>query len=355
MLYTIYEKDEKDVLNTWSAEKSATGYVVKTQKSLLLREPEVKKLIDSGEIEIYGTQSKVWLGVPLFADNKAVGAIVVQNYDNPEAYTENDLLMLEFISHQISISLERKKSEQELNTALMKAQESDRLKSAFLANMSHEIRTPLNSIIGFSELMTDRNLDADQQSEFANIILNSGNSLLSIISDIMDFSKIEAGQIVVNKFSFVTQELISEIQKEYSIVARKKGIELRIDTQNPKEDIWLTSDENRLRQILINLVGNAIKFTKEGHVELGIKAIGDCVQFRVTDTGIGIPEEYHAKIFERFRQVESADSRKYGGNGLGLAISKSLVEILGGEIWIESDQRMGSTFYFTIPRGITTT
>jgi len=355
MLSTIYEKDEKDTLNTWSAEKSATGYVVKKQKSLLLREPEVKKLIESGEIEIYGTQSKVWLGVPLFADGKAIGAIVVQSYDNPEAYTEKDLLMLEFISHQISISIERKKTEQELNSALIKAQESDRLKSSFLANMSHEIRTPLNSIIGFSELMTDRDLEADQQSEFAKIILNSGNSLLSIISDIMDFSKIEAGQIVVNKFPFVTQRLISEIQKEYSIVAHSKGIELKIDPNNPKEDIWLVSDENRLRQVLINLAGNAIKFTKEGYVELGIKDMGDSVQFRVTDTGIGIPEEYHDKIFERFRQVESADSRKYGGNGLGLAISKSLVEILGGEIWIESVQRIGSTFYFTIPKGLIAT
>ena len=355
MLSTIYEKDEKDVLNTWSAEKSATGYVVKNQKSLLLREPEVKNLVELGEIEIYGTQSKVWLGVPLFADNKAVGAIVVQNYDNPDAYTKKDLLMLEFISHQISISIERKKTEQELNKALIKAQESDRLKSAFLANMSHEVRTPLNSIIGFSELMTDPDFDVDQQSEFAKIILNSGNYLLSIISDIMDFSKIEAGQVTVYKLPLVVQKLISTVQKEYTFIAQDKGIELIIDPLSPKEEIWIQSDENRLRQVLTNLVSNAIKFTKEGSVELGFKITGDCVKFQVSDTGIGIPEEYHDEVFERFRQVESADSRKYGGNGLGLAISKSLVEILGGEIWMESVQTKGSTFYFTIPIGITTT
>jgi len=354
MLSTIYEKDEKDVLNTWSAEKSATGYVVKNQKSLLLHEPEVKKLIESGEIEIYGTQSKVWLGVPLFAENKAVGAIVVQSYDNPEAYTEKDKLMLEFVSHQISISIERKKAEQQLNTALTKAQESDRLKSAFLANMSHEIRTPLNSIIGFSELMADPDFDADQQTEFAKIIINSGNSLLSIISDIMDFSKIEAGQVIVRKSPFVVQNLIFSLQNEYSFTARGKGIELRIDPLNPKDDIWIRSDENRLKQVLVNLVGNAIKFTKEGYVEIGIKATGDCIQFQVRDTGIGIPKEYHDEIFERFRQVESSNSRKYGGNGLGLAISKSLVEMMGGEIWIESVQGKGSTFYFTIPIGLTT-
>jgi signal transduction histidine kinase len=355
MLSTIYEKDEKDILRTWSAEKSATGYVVRNQKSLLLREPEIRELMESGEIEIYGTLSKVWVGVPLFAENKAIGAIVVQNYDNPDAYTEKDKLMLEFISHQVSICVERKKVEQELNTAVIKAKESDRLKSAFLANMSHEIRTPLNSIIGFSELMADPDFDSGQQTEFAKIIINSGNSLLTIISDIMDFSKIEAGQVIVSKLQFVVQKLIYKLQKEYSLAAQDKGIELRIDPQNPKEDIWIKSDENRLRQVLVNLVGNAIKFTKKGYVEIGIKATGDCIQFHVSDTGIGIPEEYHDEIFERFRQVESSNSRKYGGNGLGLAISKSLVEIMGGEIWIESVQEKGSTFYFTIPIGLTTT
>jgi signal transduction histidine kinase len=171
----------------------------------------------------------------------------------------------------------------------------------------------------------------------------------------MDFSKIEAGQVIVSKLQFVVQKLIYKLQKEYSLAAQDKGIELRIDPQNPKEDIWIKSDENRLRQVLVNLVGNAIKFTKKGYVEIGIKVTGDCIQFHVSDTGIGIPEEYHDEIFERFRQVESSNSRKYGGNGLGLAISKSLVEIMGGEIWIESVQEKGSTFYFTIPIGLTTT
>jgi len=355
MLSTIYEKDEKDILQTWSAEKSVTGYVVRNQKSMLLREHDIKNLVESGEIEIYGTLSKVWVGVPLFAENKVIGAIVVQSYDNPDAYTEKDKLMLEFISHQVSICVERKKAEQELNTAVIKAKESDRLKSAFLANMSHEIRTPLNSIIGFSELMADPGFDASQQSEFAQIIINSGNSLLTIISDIMDFSKIEAGQVVVNKTPFVLQKLISSLQNEYSFTAREKGIELRVDPQNPKDDIWVRSDENRLKQVLVNLVGNAIKFTKEGFVELGVKLIDDSIQFKVSDTGIGIPEKYHNEIFERFRQVESSNSRKYGGNGLGLAICKNLVEIMGGKIWIKSVVGKGSTFYFTIPIGLTTT
>jgi len=477
MLSTVFEKGDRDKIDTWSAEKSLTGYVIKHQKSLLANEAEINKLCESGEIEIVGIPSKIWMGVPLSVNKKVIGAIVVQSYDNPDAFTEKEKLMLEFVSHQISTSIERKKIEQELKLmgkafdqspitivitdkngnieytnpkftettgytteevkgknprvlqsgsqskayyqelwetiltgndwvgefqnkrkngelywesavispitnesgdivsfmaikeeitekkkmisdliqARNKAEESDRLKSAFLANMSHEIRTPLNSIIGFSELMADPDFDAAQQTEFAQIIINSGNSLLTIISDIMDFSKIEAGQVIVNKFPFVTQNLISGLLREYSIVAQGKGIELRIDPLNPKEDLWINSDESRLKQVLVNLVGNAIKFTKEGYVELGIEATRDFIQFRVSDTGIGIPEKYHDKIFERFRQVESSNSRKYGGNGLGLAISKSLVEMMGGEIWIESVQAKGSTFYFTIPIGTITT
>ena len=350
MLSTIYEKDEKDMLQTWSAEKSATGYVVRNQKSLLLREPEIKKLVESGEIEIYGTPSKVWVGVPLFAENKAIGAIVVQNYDNPDAYTEKDKLMLEFISHQVSICVERKKVEQELNTALIKAKESDRLKSAFLANMSHEIRTPLNSIIGFSDLLFDPEFNEEEKKSFAENISLSGNGLLAIISDIMDLSKIETGQVQINKSRFIINQLIRDIQREYSFKASQKGIELRIDPSNPKEEILIKSDENKLRQVLINFVSNALKFTENGFIEMGISDRGDYVYVQVKDTGIGIPEEYHDKIFERFRQVESAESRKYGGNGLGLAISKSLVEMLGGEMGMKSVYGRGSTFYFTIPK-----
>jgi len=244
---------------------------------------------------------------------------------------------------------ERKQAELELIAAKERAEESDRLKSAFLANMSHEIRTPLNSIIGFSELMTDANFNSDQQFEFARIINDSGTNLLTILTDIMDISKIEAGQVQLTNTFFSVNSLITDIKQEFSFKAQQKGIDLLLNPLNPSEDIQMECDEIKLRQVLVNLVTNALKFTQKGYVEMGFKLADDRVLFHVKDTGIGIPKVYHKQIFERFRQVEAPETRKYGGNGLGLAISKSLVEILNGQLWVESEPGKGASFYFFLP------
>jgi signal transduction histidine kinase len=239
--------------------------------------------------------------------------------------------------------------EKDLIAAKEKAEESDRLKSAFLANMSHEIRTPLNSILGFSDLLTAPDLDTESRRDFANLINSSGNNLLSIINDILDISKIEAGQITLIKNKFSVYNLISEIQKEYSYRANAKGIKLILKPRIETQELIILSDESRIKQVLINFVGNALKFTDSGCIEIGVDVISNNIQFYVKDTGIGIPKDYHDKIFDRFRQVEAAQTRKYGGNGLGLAITKNLAELLGGRIWLESESNAGSTFYFALP------
>ena len=328
--------------------------------------------------EIYGWSSDEIISIGSFFENvypdadyrnKLIGQIIadIQSGDPERMHWENifvtqkdggkrvvnavNIPLMEqntMVSTVIDIT-ELHKTQNDLVAAKEKAEESDRLKSAFLANMSHELRTPLNSIIGFSELMTDPDHDAENHVKFAQMINNSGNNLLSIINDLMDISKIEAGQVQVRNAPVYVNYLIADIQKEYSYKAVQKGIVLRINQLNPIEEIVIESDESKLRQILINFVGNAIKFTETGFIEIGINKTDNFCQFYVKDTGIGIPGKFHDTIFERFRQVETVHTRKYGGNGLGLAISKSLVELLGGTIWMESEVGNGSTFSFSIP------
>jgi signal transduction histidine kinase len=165
----------------------------------------------------------------------------------------------------------------------------------------------------------------------------------------MDISKIEAGQVEVRKTVFSSRKLIQEVYNEYKFSANEKGITLMIEPNIPQEDIFIESDYTKLKQVLVNFVSNALKFTEEGIIEIGMKTIGDTVKFQIKDTGIGIPEEYHERIFERFRQVDDSSTRRYGGNGLGLAISKSLIEMLGGTIGMESEPGKGSVFYFILP------
>jgi len=244
---------------------------------------------------------------------------------------------------------ERKSEEKELIEAKNKAEESDRLKSAFLANMSHEVRTPLNSIIGFSELLADPDFEEETKLEFVQHIIANGNNLLNIISDIMDISKIESHEITIRKSPINVQKFCTSIQEQFVCQAKAKNIDFELDIPGIDENTIIFADADRLRQIFNNLVGNAIKFTEKGSIEISYHLRGKFVEFQIKDTGIGIPAEFHELIFERFRQVDTATTRKYGGNGLGLAISKNLIELMGGQIWIESKPCKGSVFHFTLP------
>lgn len=247
----------------------------------------------------------------------------------------------------------RKEIEEKLIEEQKKATESDRLKSAFLANMSHEIRTPMNAIIGFSELLEDDGQDQHDKAIFVKLIRKNGEILLNLINDIIDISKIEANLLVIRKRNIYVEKFLKEIDFHYKeIVASRndKGIEFRISS-NVERETMLSTDEVRLRQVLDNLIGNAIKFTHSGSVNLNIHIQDKSVLFEIIDTGIGIPKEEQAAIFERFMQAEQNHNVNYGGTGLGLAISKNLIDLLGGKLQVESEVGKGSNFYFELPIG----
>ncbi len=244
-------------------------------------------------------------------------------------------------------------TEQKLTEAKMRAEESDKLKSAFLANMSHEIRTPLNSIIGFSELLLDDETEQSDKENFLNLISNAGKSLLQLIDDIIDISKIEAGQIKISKSKVEINALLDEVKTTFDkeIVKRDKvRVKLILDKPLADNQLFLFTDPFRLRQILSNLLSNAIKFVDEGFIKFGYNGINDeLIQFYVKDTGIGIEKDKSHLIFQRFGQVDHAYKRNLDGTGLGLSITKHLVELLDGKIWFDSEPGKGSTFYFTMP------
>jgi signal transduction histidine kinase len=251
-----------------------------------------------------------------------------------------------------TINSEILKTNIELEKAKEKAIESDQLKSAFLANMSHEIRTPMNTIIGFSDLLGEPNISTERRHKFLKLIQSSSEHLLRIIDDIIDVSKLESNQLKINKKSCPLNELLYEIKESQSmikIVKAKNNIRLQLNIPKNTENINISCDPTRFRQILYNLVSNAFKYTKEGSVEIGysISDVDSMIHLYVKDTGFGIQPEMFQLIFERFRQIENQNLQE--GTGIGLSITKGLVHLLGGEIWIESKLDEGSTFHFTIP------
>jgi len=236
----------------------------------------------------------------------------------------------------------------ELEVSREKAIESDRLKSAFLANMSHEIRTPMNGILGFANLLSERDRSEEEKKSYVEIINDCGNQLLVILNDLIDIAKIEANQMLINISPVPVNDILEEIYQMFEPKVNGE-ITFTCEPESKNRHDILHTDPIRLKQVLNNLISNALKFTMHGSVSVGYQTKNHCMEFFVKDTGIGITAEQQKIIFNRFMQADVSTTRTFGGTGLGLSISKALVEILGGNIWVESAPGSGSCFYFTIP------
>lgn len=241
----------------------------------------------------------------------------------------------------------------ELKEAKERAEESDRLKTNFLANISHEIRTPLNAIMGFSSLLQEESIEASDRDQFINFIHDNSNKLLELMDEIFDIAQIESGLIPMNFEPCLINKLLTNLGMQFNIekaLIDKEHINIRVKRSNKDDSFSILTDEHKLKQVLVNLIENALKYTESGNIDFGYEMIEDQkIQFFVKDSGVGFHQEKLDVLFERFRQNEEGKNRSFGGIGLGLTLSKKIVELLGGTMWADSIPGVGSTFYFILP------
>jgi PAS domain S-box-containing protein len=347
--------DEKDDFNEFDAKGTITGWVIKNNRSVLLKEDDLRKMEEAGDVDLVGTPCKVWMGVPLRVESEIIGVMCLQDYNSEDKFSPEDLNVLDFIANQIALAIQRRTMLDNLILARQKAEEAAQSKQLFMSTMSHEIRTPLNEVIGIANLLMQGNPREDQM-DLIKTLRFSGNHLMTLVNDVLDYNKMESGKIVFEQTQFNLIDFLDEIKRSYSFRANEKKLEfdILIKENVPAEVI---GDQIRLNQILSNLLSNALKFTLKGGIKVYVKEtdrIGNQskIEFVISDTGIGIPSEKHIEIFESFTQASADTTRKFGGTGLGLAICKKLVELQGGVIKVESEPDKGSSFIFNLIFGV---
>ncbi|MFT5163897.1 MAG: signal transduction histidine kinase/DNA-binding response OmpR family regulator, partial [Alteromonadaceae bacterium] len=336
---------------------SLLRYVQQTQETLLLNDPAADQRFSHNNY-LQLVQPKSVLVLPIIGQGKLVAIVYLENNLIKQAFTSQHLETLELLGSQAAVSLMnawlydsleekvRKRTEQ-LHREKDKADKANETKSLFLANMSHEIRTPLTTVIGFAEGILFGDIDSCDQHQAIQTIANSGKHLLLLINDILDFSKIEAGQLLVEMLDVNLIESLTNLESLTNGMVKSKAIDFTIDLELPLPDI-ISTDPTRLNQILLNLISNAIKFTEVGGVTLRVYIRDEKLYFEVADTGVGIKKENIGSLFFAFEQEDKTVQRKYGGTGLGLTISKSLAQMLGGDIVAQSELGNGSTFTVAI-------
>ncbi|HUX59416.1 MAG TPA: PAS domain S-box protein [Bacteroidales bacterium] len=347
--------DEKDNFYEIPTKKTITGWVINNNKSVLLKENDLKILEEAGDIDLVGTPCKVWMGVPLKVEDNIIGVMCLQDYNDENKFSPDDVSILDFIANQIAIAIQRGMMLDSLILARKNAEEAAMAKQLFMSTMSHEIRTPLNEVIGITNLLLQENPREDQM-DFIKTLKFSGNHLLTLVNDVLDYNKMESGKIIFEQTQFNLSNFLDDILRSYSFRSKAKNLsfDIKIDENIPVEVI---GDSIRLNQILSNLLSNALKFTPKGSINVTVKELKRTdsqskMEFSVIDTGIGIPIDKHSTIFDSFTQASPDTTRHFGGTGLGLAICKKLIELQGGTISIESEPEKGSIFRFVISLGV---
>jgi signal transduction histidine kinase len=325
-----------------------TSKIIQNGKPLLINRDLEGRRKEIGATLI-GKQASSYLGVPIFGGGQAIGVISVQNLADEGKFNEDDVRLLNTIAANVGSAIRNAQLLSETKKAREMAEEATQAKSAFLANMSHELRTPLNAIIGFTRIVRRKGADLLPLKQLDNLdkVLTSSDHLLGLINTVLDIAKIEAGHMDVQASNFEIKPIIELVGTTVQPLIRSNKVKLISDVADNIP--LLHTDQEKLKQILLNLLSNAAKFTQEGSITIQVKALGGNLVVDVTDTGIGISTTALERVFDEFQQADTSTTRQYGGTGLGLSISRSLARLLGGDMHAISQEGVGSTFTLVIP------
>lgn len=340
----FWGSDEGKRIYNLSMEK--TGFSPEEIMNCVL--PEDREWVDQALIDLIEEDKPYNITFPIIPQNKNEMK-VIHSIAEVLRDLEGNPIKVTGVLRDVTV---QKAIETELIKAKEKAEETDKLKSAFLANMSHEIRTPMNGILGFTSLLQEPGVTGDDMAKYIKIIQKSGERMLNTVNDIIEISRIETEEVSVSYSEVNISKHLLTLKEFFALEATKKNIEIEVDNKLSSDQAVIRTDKLKISSVISNLIKNAIKFTESGSIKIGCEAKGEILQFYVRDTGIGIPERRKEAIFNRFEQADVGASRAFEGSGLGLSIAKSYVEMLGGKIWVESEENRGSTFYFTIPRNL---